>query len=114
MSSLEALCYNVKEYGVICSLIDAKNDNCYWSIFENIGKSYLLRRDFDVNTIDNILSELKSLNLEYKLAFVGDGASSYKDKILKAFPENNFGSSEILPSNLALAGLKAYNERKLK
>ena len=43
ISSLEALAYNVKENGVICSLIDAKNDNVYVSVFENINGNYILK-----------------------------------------------------------------------
>lgn len=100
--------------GIICSLIDAKNDNCYWSAFENIGGNYLLRKDFDINNINNILSELNELDTNCKLTFVGDGAISHKDRILQAFPECSFESSEISASKLALSGLKAFRSRHFK
>ena len=59
ISSLEALAYNIKENGVICSLIDAKNDNVYVGIFENINGKYILRRNFSAETIYDLLNELK-------------------------------------------------------
>ena len=108
ISSLEALCYNVEKSQVICSLIDAKNDNCYWSIFENADGNYLLRRDFDINNINNILSELKELKLEYTLTFVGDGALAHKHKILEALPDSKFCEKEISPTKLALCGLHHF------
>ena len=78
ISSLEALCYNVEGNQVICSLIDAKNDKCYWSVFENANGNYLLRRKFDINNITDILSELKELNLEYTLTFIDLVAPAFK------------------------------------
>ena len=40
ISSLEALAYNVKQDGIICSLIDAKNNNVYIGIFELVNNKY--------------------------------------------------------------------------
>ena len=108
ISSLEALCYNVEGNQVICSLIDAKNDKCYWSVFENANGNYLLRRKFDINNITDILSELKELNLEYTLTFIGDGAIAHKDKILKVLPDSKFCEREISPTKLALCGLHHF------
>ena len=34
ISSLEALAYNINTDGIICSLIDAKNNNVYFGVFE--------------------------------------------------------------------------------
>ena len=108
ISSLEALCYNVEENQVICSLIDAKNDNCYWSVFENANGNYSLRRKFDINNITDILSELKELNLDYPLTCVGDGAIAHKDKILEILPDSKFCEKEISPTKLALCGLRHF------
>ena len=114
VSSLEALCYNTQETGVICSLIDAKNDNCYWCICENVNGKYLLKRDFDITNIDDILAELKNLNLEYDLTFTGDGAIQYKEKILKILPESKFCEKEISPTKLALCGQNHFEFDKIK
>lgn len=110
VSSLEALCYNQKENGIICALIDAKNANCYSAIFENIDGKYILRRNFDINNIDDLLNELKNLKLNYALTFVGDGSQIYKEKILKYFPISSFNFENISSDNLALAGLRTYIE----
>lgn len=105
ISSLEALCYNVEKSGVICSLIDAKNDNCYWCITENTDGNYIVRRNFDINNINDIFDEIKKLSLTYNLTFVGDGATKYKNKILEVLPESNFCEENISPAKLALCGL---------
>ena len=34
ISSLESLAYNIDSDGIICSLIDAKNNNVYFGVFE--------------------------------------------------------------------------------
>ena len=112
VSSLEALCYNVKKSGVICSLIDAKNDNCYWCIVENTGRNYIIRRNFDINNISYILEELKNSDLKYDLTFVGDGATNYQNKILDVLPKSNFCEENISSTKLALCGLTHFNENR--
>ena len=108
ISSLEALCYNVEKPSFICSLIDAKNENCYWSIFENTGESYAIRKEFDINNIDEILNNVKTLNLEDKITFTGDGAFNYKNIISKKMPKSDFLNKEISPAKLALCGLNHF------
>ena len=109
ISSLEALAYNVKNNGVICSLIDAKNNNVYVGVFENIDGNYILRRNFSTENINDLLSEFK--DTEYSITFVGDGAINYKDIISSALPskyiftENN----NLSAYNLGLAGLSHFN-----
>lgn len=110
ISSLEALCYNVENSQVICSLIDAKNENCYWSVFEKADGNYIQRRNFDINNIDYILEELQGLNLEYNIEFVGDGAFAYKEKILKSLPNGIFCDKVISPAKLALCGLNHFKD----
>ena len=90
VNSLEGLCYNVKQNGVICSIIDAKKDNVYVEIFENIDGNYTVRRNPSFENIDSFLNELKNLNAEYNITFVGDGAITYKDKIISALPNSLF------------------------
>ena len=34
ISSLEGLAYNIKDDGLICSIIDCKNNNCYYALYE--------------------------------------------------------------------------------
>lgn len=109
VSSLEALCYNVEEESVICSLIDAKNENCYWSVFENVDGNFIKRRNFDIGNIDDILNELKILDLNYSITFTGDCLSVYKNKILNILPNSRFCNKDISASKLARCGLNHLN-----
>lgn len=111
ISSLEALAYNVKDDGVICSLIDAKNENAYIGVFEKISDNYIIRRNFSAESISDILNEFK--DAQYSITFVGDGAIAYKEQILKVLPNSLFvENNELSAYNLGLAGLKHFqNER---
>lgn len=110
VNSLEGLCYNKKESGIICSLIDAKKENVYVQVFENIDGNYITRRNPSFENIDELLNELKKLNAEYNITFVGDGATQYKDKILQTLPTSTISSNNNLSAkNLGLAGLNKYN-----
>lgn len=113
VSSLEALAYNVKEDGVICSLIDAKNNNVYVGIFEKIGDNFLLRRDFSAENIIDVLNELK--DTKYCTTFVGDGAIAYKEIINTHLPSKCkfIDNNDISAYNLGLAGLKNFNDGNL-
>lgn len=113
ISSLEALAYNVKTDGVICPLIDAKNDNVYIGVFENIDGNYILRRDFSCENISNLLAEFK--DAKYSVTFVGNGAIAYKEKILYELGDKcNFIENNDLSSfNLGLAGLAHFKKEDL-
>ena len=106
VSSLETLAYNIKTDGVICSLIDAKNDNVYVGVFEKIDDNYILKRNFSAENIFDVLGEFK--NSEYKITFVGDGAVNYKDIILSALPNKCIfaDNNDLSAYNLGIASLK--------
>ena len=72
VSSLEALSYNISTDGVICSLIDAKKENVYCQIFEKIDDTYITRRNYSFEKIDDLLLELKNLQLNYDITFSCD------------------------------------------
>ncbi len=111
ISSLEALAYNVKENGIICSLIDAKNNNVYVGVFENINGKYLLRRNFSTENIDILLNEF--IDSEYSITFVGDGAITYKDNIISVLSnKSNFIENNNLSAyNLGLAGFDHFKNK---
>ena len=108
ISSLETLAYNVKENGVICPLIDAKNDNVYVGVFENIDGNYILRRNYSTENINDLLNDFK--NAEYSITFVGDGAISYKQAIASKLPDKCkfIEMNDISAYNLGLAGLAHF------
>lgn len=78
ISSLESLCYNIQSEGLIASIIDAKNDNVYFSLFEQKGGFYTQVEDFNACDISSVIDILKKYR-ESKLTFVGDGSLIHKD-----------------------------------
>lgn len=107
ISSLEALAYNVDFDGIICPMIDAKNDNVYTGIFEKIGNTFLLKRNFSLENIDSMINEFNGVT--YDVNFVGDGAFKYKEKISKILPNSMCVSNNDLSAyNLGLAGYNHF------
>ena len=107
VNSLEGLSLNVKNTGVICSLIDARRENVFAEIFENIDGNYIVRRNPSFEDINNLLEELKNINPEYNITFVGDGAIKNKEKILSYLPNSQFiENNELSAQNIGIIGLK--------
>lgn len=79
VSSLEILAQNVKEDGIICSLIDAKNENVYYGIFEKNQNECKQIEELKFDNINNIINFAKNINK--KIIFVGDGSIAHKDVI---------------------------------
>ena len=120
ISSLEALAYNVKnnlnETDVVCSIIDCKNDNCYFALFEMKNGSLETLIEPQAESVESALSIIKSYyedTLENpSITFVGDGSEVYLDKIESVFQDAKFADSKdnILNSySLGLAGLDKFN-----
>ena len=107
ISSLEALAYNVKQDGLICSLIDAKNNNLYFGLFKLENNIYTQIGNFEfkaVSEVSNLLKEHQS-----PITFVGDGAITHKEFIQSNFSNCLFCEQNQLSSySLGIAGLFAY------
>lgn len=125
ISSLEALAYNIKNDGIICSTIDCKNNNCYFALYQlNSGIYNVLHEPCamsasDVVTLLNIKYPNKTIN------FVGDGIpSASSNEYLnvenlgiagyKKFINNNYISENILPLYLKKPQAQIQLEAKLK
>ena len=80
ISSLEGLAYNIKNEGLICSLIDCKNNNCYYSLYELKNNAYTLLEEPKADSIENCLNYLNYKYSNCKITFVGD-VSIYKELI---------------------------------
>lgn len=88
ISSLDCLAYNVPNAtGVICSIIDANNNQVYCAIFD---KNYNLIGQYIADDISNIEPILKNYN---DITFVGTGSVNYKDTILKFFSNAKFSTN---------------------
>lgn len=86
VSSLEAIAYNAHATAneIICSLIDARNNQVYSGIFDS---NYNLIEDYLADDINNVLEVLKKYN---NIIFVGDGAIAHKDLLkINDFPYEN-------------------------
>lgn len=86
ITSLETLAYNVKEDSIICSLIDAKNENVYCGLFERTLNKISQLEELEFNNIDTFIEKVKIRN--EKIVFVGDGALNHKDRIKENLKEN--------------------------
>ncbi len=107
VSSLESLAYNIKKSGYIASVIDCKNNNCYYSLYKLDNEEYV---EIIPPTAASILEMFETLkNINEQITFVGDGAIIYKNEILQNInnPVISEDSQNIINTeNLALAGYK--------
>ena len=117
ITSLESLAYNVKEEStLVCSLIDAKNNNVYCGLFQftqdAMDNSKCTTISILAEDIDTTLSQIKSLSSNLNsIIFVGDGAIIYKEKILQAYPNATFAKgNDNLQNGISVgkAGLDKY------
>lgn len=120
ISSLESLAYNIKnnieENEIICSIIDCKNDNCYFALYEKSNNILANLIEPQAESVEACLSILKSYCEDTlgnsTITFVGDGSEAFKSKIQDVFSNCTFAdlSLNILNSySLAFAGLNKYN-----
>lgn len=74
-----ALAYSIEFNGYICSLIDAKNDNVYFGLFDNSTNKHIKENDYLAENINSITEILKNCNKP--IFFVGNGSIVYKDML---------------------------------
>ncbi len=82
ISSLMGLAYQTDFDGLVCSLIDAKNDNVYFGLFNKHQK----QSEYLAKNINFITEILKICNKP--IFFVGNGSIVYQD-VLKSFLNEN-------------------------
>ena len=109
ISSLEAIAYNVNTDGIICSLIDAKNNNVYFGLFEHKNNEYTQIGNLEFKNINDVISLLQTQTSP--ITFVGDGAIANKDFISNSIQNYIFCDKNDLSSySLGLAGCDAYTK----
>ena len=103
--TLTGLAYNVPTFdGIVCTVLDAKNDNVYSAIF-NVKNSPEMIGDYITDTIETLISELKKYDT--KILFVGDGSVSFKEKFEAEFGENAYFMPHHLNEQTAISIAKA-------
>jgi len=106
VSSLEALAYNIKEDGFIASIIDCKNDNCYYALYELKNGKYTEILSPTAASIFEMFEQLKNTTNK-TITFVGDGVNAYQSEILLNIENAIYASKSlniINTENLAFAG----------
>lgn len=95
---------------IICSLIDAKNENVYYGLFD---ENYNKIEKLSTCSIDDLIDKLKKLNKP--IAFVGDGALAYKEKLEQHLCKNSNNFSEInLENNLETSSKNSTSSNNSK
>jgi tRNA threonylcarbamoyladenosine biosynthesis protein TsaB len=102
ISSLTSLAYSSDYEGLICSLIDAKNDNVYYGLFEHKNGSYTQIGNFETDNINNITKILKNSNKP--VFFVGNGSTNFKDML-----KSNLKDNAIIENDGKYLNLSSYN-----
>ena len=74
ISSLEGLAYSIKKDGIICSMIDCKNDNCYYAVYQLENGQYTILENPKADSVENCLTFLNYKYANSTITFVGDGA----------------------------------------
>ena len=110
ITSLESLAYNIPKSGYIVSLIDAKNDNVYYSLFKNNNGQYEKADEYKSDNIQNILTSLSNYNTSF--IFVGTGAQLHHDLIAQTYPNSQFANeTQNIQTSISI-GKSAYNKFK--
>ena len=111
--TLLALAYNTSNFdGLICSIIDARNDNVYAGIYRNDEDSLVLAEDYISDNIEILIEHLK--NYDDNIVFIGDGVSVYKDLLLKKLQSDSLNiafAPEHLNCQYALSVARAAYDK---
>ena len=116
ISSLEALAYNINNNSnLVCSILDCKNDNCYFALYERKAKIFETLIEPQAEDIYSTLSILKSY-IEYNfensnITFVGDGSKIYQNQIKETFKESQIADENqdnLNSYNLGICGYEKY------
>lgn len=116
VSSLEILAYNIKNNlkneDFVCSILDCKNDNCYYAIYQlknGTLKEIIAPKADSIENFKNIVPNFEDKNI----TFVGDGIDIYKEYLSSLFKNAIFSKENILNSySLGICGLEKFNNKQ--
>lgn len=110
--TLDALAYNIANFdGLICSVLDARNNNVYAGIYKYENDRVILQDDYITENLDTLIDILKSKN--EKVMFVGDGAVSFKEKLKETLNEKALFAPLHLNNQLSSSVAKVALDRAL-
>lgn len=85
ISSLEGLCYTLESSGLTCSILDAKNENVYFALYD--GNQVIISPCF--SSVTDMIKMLESYQ-EKEITFIGDACFLYKKELTHLFPHAKF------------------------
>lgn len=94
---------------MIASIIDAKNENVYFSLFFHSENSYEKQEDFRADNIHNVIDILSKYN-DKEITFVGDGSEIYNDIISEKLKNVKFASDEKNLQTSISVGKSSYDK----
>lgn len=113
VSSLEALAYNtldsnyINDAKLVLSIIDAKNDNVYYGLFERNNDVFECIEELDSKNIDEMINILKKYHSS-SILFVGDGAEKHQYHLLNYFSKATFVEDRLNKQTSVSVGKAAY------
>ena len=113
VNSLESLAYNTLSSNIydntdiICSLIDAKNDNVYCGIFKKDENLFTQLEDLCAKNINEVIEILKKYSSK-SILFVGSGAIVHKYLLLQNLTKTTFVEKELNDQTALSIGKLAY------
>lgn len=116
ISSLESLAYNDDDNSnLVCSILDCKNSNCYFALYERKENHYETLIEPQSNDIDSALAILKSYiedNFNNNtITFIGDGSKIFKSQIIDIFKDAKIANDNLDFFNsysLGICGFEKY------
>lgn len=117
VNSLESLAYNslnsnYREISqIVCSIIDAKNDNVYFEIFKEENNNFINLEEPLCKNINDIL-EILSKYSNNEVLFIGDGAITHKYSILQKLSHTTFIEDKLNNQTSISVGICGFNKFK--
>lgn len=109
VTSLESLARNVEVKNVVCSLIDAKNNQVYAGIFD---ANYEKLEDYIADDINTVIESLKKYN---NIILVGDGSEKFADLLKENLVKVEFSNENKQKAfSAGLIGLKKFEKNEVK
>ena len=117
IDSLKSLAYNTlstniyDKTNIVCSLIDAKNDNVYCGIYKKENDTLSQLEDLYAKNINDILDILQKYSSS-SILFVGDGSLVHKYTLSQKFSKTTFVEKGLNNQTATSIGKLAYREYK--
>ena len=109
VTSLESLCYNIKQNGVIASIIDAKHDNVYFGLYKFENNNLLTVEQPLSCTISFAIEVLKKYANE-EISLVGDGTIVHNELLKQELNNIQFAKENENTQTSISVGLSALSK----